>query len=89
MSADSSVLMLRAIKLRLEADLAENISIAKTYIEQGVGVGDHPELLKQALEAIRSAAEAEDCLRFMASEKFRCVLNNTTEVGKFFDKWKA
>ena len=37
MSVDSSVLILRAIKLRLEADLAENLSIAKTYIEQGVG----------------------------------------------------
>ncbi len=88
MSADSSVLVLRAIKLRLEADLAENLSIAKTYIEQGVGVGDHPDLVGQALQAIRKAAEAEDCLRFMASDKFQCSLNNTTAVGKFFDKWK-
>jgi|19_taG_2_1085344.scaffolds.fasta_scaffold01301_3 hypothetical protein len=81
------LLMLRALKSKFEAIRDENITIALTYIEHGVGVGEHPTLVSDAADAIKRAAEAEECLRFMQSNKFQSVLSATTDIGKFFNDW--
>ena len=89
MSSDrTTVLMLKAIKAKFESIREENLAIASHYISKGAGVGDHPTLVDDAVEAIRKACEAEECLAFMSTRKFESILEHTTEVGKFFSKSK-
>ena len=85
-SDKTTVLMLRAVTSKFESIREENLAIASHYLSKSVGIGDHPDIVSGAVEAIRKASEATECLEFMNSSKFQGILEHTTAVGKFFDK---
>ena len=86
MSSDrTTVLMLKAIKANFESVREENLAIASHYLSKSVGVGEHPQIVEGAVEAIKKACEAEECLAFISSRRFQGILEHTTGVGKFFD----
>jgi hypothetical protein len=86
MSDKKVVLMLKAVKAKFLAEREENLAVAAHYLSASVGVGEHPQLVEAAVEAIKKASEAQECLDFVSSGKFQSILEHTTGVGKFFSK---
>ena len=54
--------MLEALKKQYEADIAKAEATIKIYINSSVGIGEHPQHLKEIDKLIAKIAEAKDKL---------------------------
>ena len=61
--------MLKALKKRYEAQIAEAIATINIYLKNSVGIGEHPQHIDEIDKLIGKIAEAEDKLKTL-KEKF-------------------
>ena len=57
--------MLEALKKRYQAQIAEAEATLKIYLENSVGIGEHPQHLDEIDKLINKIAEAEDKLKVL------------------------
>ena len=53
---------MHATLARLEADRQESLAIINLYLQASVGVGEHPEIVKELVKATQRLATAEECI---------------------------
>tara|TARA_Y100000310_G_scaffold243255_1_gene247714 strand:+ start:173 stop:391 length:219 start_codon:yes stop_codon:yes gene_type:complete len=58
-----------AARQHFEAEKAQALINLKVYLQNPVGVSDHPNLVKEIIELIRKIAEANDCIATLESIK--------------------
>ena len=54
--------MIKALKKKYEADIEEAKATAEIYLEKPVGIGEHPQFVKELDTLMSKIAEAEDKL---------------------------
>ena len=57
--------ILEALRARYEAEIAEADATANIYLENSVGIGEHPQHLEECDKLIQKIAEAEDKLQVL------------------------
>jgi len=57
--------IIEALEKRFEAQLAEADSTLKIYLENSVGIGEHPQHVDECDKLIAKVAEAEEKLRVL------------------------
>jgi hypothetical protein len=55
--------IIEALEQRYKAQIAEADAIIKIYLEQSVGIGEHPQHIDEVDKLIGKVAEAEEKLR--------------------------
>jgi hypothetical protein len=58
-----------ALEARYEAQIAEAEATIKIYMEQSVGIGEHPQHIDEVDKLIQKIAEAEEKLGILESYK--------------------
>ena len=58
-----------ALEARYEAQIAEAEATIKIYLEQSVGIGEHPQHLDEVDKQIQKISEAEEKLKILESYK--------------------
>ena len=58
-----------ALEARYNAQIAEAEAIIKIYMEQSVGIGEHPQHIDEVDKLIQKIAEAEENLGILESYK--------------------
>ena len=58
-------LIVEALEKRYEAQLAEADATLKIYLENSVGIGEHPQQVDECDKLIAKVAEAEEKLRVL------------------------
>lgn len=58
-----------ALEARYEAQIAEAEATIKIYLEQSVGIGEHPQHIDEVDKLIQKIAEAEEKLGILESYK--------------------
>jgi len=59
------VVIIEALEKRFEAQLAEADATLKIYLENSVGIGEHPQHVDECDKLIAKVAEAEEKLRVL------------------------
>jgi len=54
--------MIKALRKRYEAVIEEAKATAEVYLQRPVGIGEHPQFIKELDKLINTIAEAEDKL---------------------------
>ena len=57
--------IIEALEKRYEAQLAESDATLKIYLENSVGIGEHPQQVDECDKLIAKVAEAEEKLRVL------------------------
>ena len=57
--------IIEALEKRYEAQLAESDATLKIYLENSVGIGEHPQHIDECDKLIAKVAEAEEKLRVL------------------------
>ena len=57
--------ILEALEKRYEAQIAEADATIKIYLENSVGIGEHPQHIEECDKLIGTIAEAEDKLQIL------------------------
>ena len=57
--------IIEALDKRYEAELAESDATLKIYLENSVGIGEHPQHVDECDKLIAKVAEAEEKLRVL------------------------
>ena len=57
--------IVKALRKKYEADIAEAIATANIYLEKPVGIGEHPDIIKEVDKLIEKIAEAEDKVKII------------------------
>ena len=57
--------MLKALKKRYEAQIAEAVATINIYTKNSVGIGEHPQHIDEVDKLIAKVAEAEDKLKII------------------------
>ena len=57
-----SNLKLQALKAKYQAQKLEALATLEVYMNNAVGIGEHPQVIEEMDSQIKSLAEAEDCL---------------------------
>ena len=57
--------LLDALEKRYEAEIAEADATVKIYLENSVGIGEHPQHIDECDKLIAKVAEAEEKLRVL------------------------
>ena len=57
--------IIKALSKKYEADIAEAIATANIYLEKPVGIGEHPDIIKEVDKLIEKIAEAEDKVKII------------------------
>ena len=57
--------MLKALKKRYEAQIAEAIATINIYLKNSVGIGEHPQHIDELDKLFGKIAEAEDKLKLI------------------------
>ena len=57
--------IIEALEKRYEAQLAESYATLKIYLENSVGIGEHPQHVDECDKLIAKVAEAEEKLRVL------------------------
>lgn len=55
-------LILAAVRTRLEADRLEGLATLNVYLTNPAGIGEHPQVVEEALLALKKIDEAESTL---------------------------
>jgi|TARA_Y100000015_G_scaffold41517_1_gene47722 hypothetical protein len=58
-----------ALEARYEAQIAEAEATIKIYLEQSVGIGEHPQHLDEVDKQIQKISEAEEKLKILEGYK--------------------
>ena len=61
--------IVEALEARYEAQIAEAEATIKIYMEQSVGIGEHPQHIDEVDKLIQKIAEAEENLGVLESYK--------------------
>jgi len=61
--------IVEALEARYEAQIAEAEATIKIYLEQSVGIGEHPQHIDEVDKLIQKIAEAEEKLGILESYK--------------------
>ena len=61
--------IIEALEKRYEAQLAESDATLKIYLENSVGIGEHPQHVDECDKLIAKVAEAEEKLRVLRQYK--------------------
>ena len=61
--------IVEALEARYEAQIAEAETTIKIYLEQSVGIGEHPQHIDEVDKLIQKIAEAEENLGVLESYK--------------------
>ena len=56
---------LKAAKLRCESKISEANAKISLYVNNAVGVGDHPNIVEEILKAAEDGAHAQDVLDYL------------------------
>jgi len=62
---DLRAVIIEALEKRYEAQLAEMDATLKIYLENSVGIGEHPQHIDECDKLITKVAEAEEKLRVL------------------------
>jgi len=62
---DLRTVIIEALEKRYEAQLAESDATLKIYLENSVGIGEHPQHVDECDKLIAKVAEAEEKLRVL------------------------
>ena len=62
---DLRTVIIEALEKRYEAQLAESDATLKIYLENSVGIGEHPQHVDECDKLIARVAEAEEKLRVL------------------------
>ena len=62
---DLRTLIVEALEKRYEAQLAESDATIKIYLENSVGIGEHPQHIDEVDKLITKSVEAEEKLRIL------------------------
>ena len=62
---DLKTVIIEALEKRYEAQLAESDATLKIYLENSVGIGEHPQHVDECDKLIAKVAEAEEKLRVL------------------------
>jgi hypothetical protein len=62
---DLRTVIIDALEKRYEAQLAESDATLKIYLENSVGIGEHPQHVDECDKLIAKVAEAEEKLRVL------------------------
>ena len=62
---DLRTVIIEALEKRYEAQLAEMDATLKIYLENSVGIGEHPQHIDECDKLITKVAEAEEKLRVL------------------------
>jgi|TARA_R100000030_G_scaffold94924_1_gene82057 methylaspartate ammonia-lyase len=57
--------IIKALRKKYEADIAEAMATANIYLEKPVGIGEHPDIIKEVDKLIEKIAEAEDKIKII------------------------
>ena len=57
--------IIKALRKKYEADIAEAMATANIYLEKPVGIGEHPDIIKEVDKLIEKIAEAEDKVKII------------------------
>mgnify|MGYP003155217632 FL=1 len=57
--------IIKALRKKYEADVAEAMATANIYLEKPVGIGEHPDIIKEVDKLIEKIAEAEDKIKII------------------------
>lgn len=55
-------MLLEAAKKQYEAEICKHKANIQVYVNQSVGIGEHPDLVDAVMEQVNALAEAEDRL---------------------------
>ena len=66
---DLRTVIIDALEKRYEAQLAESDATLKIYLENSVGIGEHPQHVDECDKLIAKVAEAEEKLRVLRQYK--------------------
>ena len=61
--------IIEALEKRYEAQLAESDATLKIYLENSVGIGEHPQHVDECDKLIAKVAEAEEKLRVLRQHR--------------------
>ncbi len=62
---DLRTVIIEALEKRYEAQLAESDATLKIYLENSVGIGEHPQHVDECAKLITKVAQAEEKLRVL------------------------
>ena len=62
---DLRTVIIEALEKRYEAQLAESDATLKIYLENSVGIGEHPQHVDECDKLITKSVEAEEKLRVL------------------------
>jgi hypothetical protein len=69
-------LKIQALRAKYEAQKLEALATLEVYIKNSVGIGEHPQIIEEMDNLVKSIAEANDCL-----ETLEAVFTVNTEQG--------
>ena len=58
-----SNILLNALKLKYKGDIAHRLANIKVYLNQSVGIGEHPDIIEAIDHEVDQLATAEDKLK--------------------------
>lgn len=58
-------LKIQALRAKYEAQKLEALATLEVYMKNSVGIGEHPQVIEEMDNLVKSVAEADDCLETM------------------------
>jgi hypothetical protein len=58
-------LKIQALRAKYEAQKLEALATLEVYMKNSVGIGEHPQIMEEMDNLVKSVAEADDCLETM------------------------
>jgi hypothetical protein len=60
-------LKIKALRAKYEAQRLEALATLEVYMNNPVGIGEHPQIIEEMDKLVRSIADADDCLETLNS----------------------
>jgi hypothetical protein len=61
----SASTILNAVKQRFQAEEATAVATLELYVNNSVGVGEHPNIVEEVEKQVRALSEARECLKLL------------------------
>ena len=58
-------LKVEALRLKYEAQKLEALATLEVYMKNAAGIGEHPQVIEEMDNLVKSVAEARDCLEIL------------------------
>ena len=69
-------LKVEALRLKYEAQKLEALATLEVYMKNAAGIGEHPQVIEEMDNLVKSVAEATDCLETLNKKEFKPWLGN-------------